>query len=159
MLAALAGGSLARALSLRGGDALKKRDTAMALLVPALRGDAGGMWKNVQAFMAYGRTGREDIRRAIEYHQLWLRDVLRAKYGAGGESLTFADREGELRALAAQVDAAEVRRRLMVLEEALRSIDGNVTADLTLFSTLSRVAGSRMGEGQWPAHGTARWDY
>lgn len=159
MLAALSGGSLARALSLRGGDALKKRDAAMALLVPALRGDAAGMWKSVQAFMAYGRTGREDIRRAIEYHQLWLRDVLRAKYGAGGESLTFADREGELRALAAQVDAAEVRRRLMVLEEALRSIDGNVTADLTLFSTLSRVAGSRMGEGQWPAHSTARWDY
>lgn len=159
MLAALSGGSLARALSLRGGDALAKRDKAMALLVPALRGDAPGMWKGVQAFMAFGRTGREDMRRAIEYHQLWLRDVLRAKYGAGGESLTFADREGELRALAAQVDASEVRRRLMVLEEALRSIDGNVTADLTLFSTLSRVAGSRMGEGQWPAHGTARWDY
>lgn len=47
----------------------------------------------------------------------------------------------------------------MVLEEALRSIDGNVSADLTFFSTLSRVAGSRMGEGRWPAHGTARWDY
>lgn len=159
VLAAIAGGSLARALSLRGGDALVLRDKAMALLAPALRGDASGMWKGAQGFMNFGRTGREDLRRAIEYHELWLRDVLRARYGGGGESLTFADREAEVRALAERLDAAEIRRRLMVLEEALRSIDGNVTADLTLFSTLSRVAGSRMGEGQWPPHGTARWDY
>jgi len=159
VLAALAGGSLARALALRGGDALAKRDKAMALLAPALKGNAGEMWRGAQGFMSFGRTGREELRRAIEYHQLWLRDVLRARYGGGSESLAFADREPELRALAAQVDATEVRRRLMVLEEALRSIDGNVSADLTLFSTLSRVAGSRMGEGQWPAHGTARWDY
>lgn len=159
VLAALAGGSLGRALVLRGGDALAQRDKALALLAPALRGDAAGMWRGVQAFMAYGRTGREEIRRAIEYHQLWLRDVLRARYGAAAGALTFADREPELRQLAARLDATEVRRRLMVLEEALRSIDGNVTADLTLFSTLSRVAGSRAGEGQWPSHATARWDY
>jgi DNA polymerase-3 subunit delta' len=159
MLAALAGGSLARALAMRGGDALVKRDKALALTGPALRGDASGMWRGAQAFMNFGRTGREELRRAIEYHQLWLRDVLRARYGASSDTFTFADREKEVRALAAQVDATEVRRRLLVLEEALRSIDGNVSADLTLFSTLSRVAGSRMGEGQWPAHGTARWDY
>lgn len=159
VLAALSGGSLARALALRGGDALARRDRALALLQPALDGKAGEMWRGAQGFMSFGRTGREELRRAIEYHQLWLRDVLRARYGAARESLAFADREPELRALAAQVDATEVRRRLMVLEEALRSIDGNVSADLTLFSTLSRVAGSRMGEGQWPAHGTARWDY
>jgi len=45
-----------------------------------------------------------------------------------------------------------------VLEEALRAIDGNVSADLTLFSALARVGGSRAGEGAWPAHATARWD-
>ena len=68
-------------------------------------------------------------------------------------------REAEIRAEAMTVDAPEIRRRLMVLEEALRSIDGNVSADLTLFSALARVGGSRMGEGRWPAHSTARWDY
>jgi DNA polymerase III subunit delta' len=159
ILAALSGGSLARALSMRGEDALAKRDAAMALLAPALRGDAAGMWQACQKFMNFGRTGREDLRRALEYHQIWLRDVLRARHGAPREMLTFADREAQVREMAARTDAAEVRRRLMVLEEALRSIDGNVTADLTLFSTLSRVAGSRMGEGQWPAHSTGRWDY
>jgi hypothetical protein len=46
----------------------------------------------------------------------------------------------------------------MVLEEALRAIEGNVSPDLTLFSTLARVGGSRVGEGAWPAHATPRWD-
>lgn len=159
VLAALSGGSLARALALRGGGALAGRDRALALLAPALAGDPSGMWRGAQSYMSFGRTGREELRRAFEYHQLWLRDVLRARYGAARDTLAFADLEEQTRALAARIDATEVRRRLLVLEEALRSIDGNVTADLTLFSTLSRVAGSRMGEGQWPGHGTARWDY
>jgi hypothetical protein len=47
----------------------------------------------------------------------------------------------------------------MVLEEALRAIDGNVTADLTIFSAMARVAGSRVGEGEWPPHPAGRWDY
>jgi len=63
-----------------------------------------------------------------------------------------------LQELAGRLDATEIRRRLLVLEEALRAIDGNVSPDLTLFSTLSRVAGDRLGEGAWPAHATARWD-
>ena len=39
------------------------------------RGDAAGLWRASQAFMKYGRTGRETLRRMIEFHELWLRDV------------------------------------------------------------------------------------
>jgi DNA polymerase-3 subunit delta' len=159
ILAGLAAGSLARALEIRGENAHEKRDRALALLLPALRGDPAAMWRGVQAAMNFGRTGREGLRHILEFHQLWLRDLLRVRYGAPRETWTNGDREKDLRAQAEGIDAGEIRRRLLVLEEALRSIDGNITADLTLFSTLSRVAGSRMGEGQWPAHGTARWDY
>src|SRR5262249_10682849 len=105
------------------------------------------------------RTGREALRRMIEFHELWLRDLLRARYGAPREMLANRDREADVRRLAAEVDAREVRRRLMVLEEALRSIEGNVSADLTLFSVMGRVAGTRLGEGEWPAHPAGRWDY
>lgn len=159
MLAALSGGSLARALGLRDGEALKERDAALALLGPALRGDAPGLWKAAQGATKFGKAGRETLRRALEYHQLWLRDVLRAGVGAPRESLVHRDREREIRELAARTTATEVRRRLMVLEEALRALDGNVTADLTLFSALARVAGDRLGDGAWPAHATGRWDY
>ena len=159
LLAALSGGSLARALVLREGEPLQERDQALALLQPALRGDAAGLWKAVQGFTKFGRAGRETLRRMIEFHQLWLRDLLRARYGAPREMLANRDREDDLRRQAQQLDANEIRRRLMVLEEALRSIEGNVTADLTIFSTMARVAGGRFGEGEWPAHPAGRWDY
>ncbi|HUK64622.1 MAG TPA: hypothetical protein VLV15_14865, partial [Dongiaceae bacterium] len=161
LVAALSGGSLSRALDLAAGDVqpARLRDEAMALLGPAASGDPVGLWKACQAYMKYGRTGREQLRRMIELHQLWLRDLLRAYAGAPRERLTHRDREAEIRRQAATITPTEVRRRLMVLEEALRSIDGNVTADLTLFSTLGRVAGARLGEGEWPSYSTARWDY
>jgi DNA polymerase-3 subunit delta' len=161
LVAALSGGSLSRALEMAMGDAqpARLRDQALALLGPAQSGDPIGLWKACQAYMNYGRTGREQLRRMIELHELWLRDLLRAHAGAPRERLTHRDREPEIRRQAATITPTEVRRRLMVLEEALRSIDGNVTADLTLFSTLGRVAGARLGEGEWPGYSTSRWDY
>jgi DNA polymerase-3 subunit delta' len=159
MLAALSGGSLGRALTLRDTEPLRVRDEALALLTPALRGDATGLWRASQAFMNYGRTGRETLKRMFEIHQLWLRDLLRAQAEAPREMLANRDREAEIRRQAAALAPREIRRRLMVLEEAIQSIEGNVTADLTVFSSMVRVAGSRVGEGQWPAHPTQRWSY
>ncbi|MEO5989794.1 MAG: hypothetical protein ABIU54_04090 [Candidatus Eisenbacteria bacterium] len=163
MLAALAGGSLARALVLRGEDPVKLRNDALAMLEPALRADMATLWKAAQGASRYGKSGRESLRRTIEFHQLWLRDLLRVRYGAPREMLVHRDMDTEkvnlIRKAAATIDATEVRRRLMVLEEALRAIDGNVSADLALFSTLARAGGQRLGEGAWPAHATARWDY
>jgi hypothetical protein len=67
------------------------------------------------------------------------------RYGAPRESLVNGDREADLREHAERVDAREVRRRLMVLEEALRSIEG--------------AAGTGMPEPTWPEHSAARTDY
>jgi DNA polymerase-3 subunit delta' len=159
LLAALSSGSLSRALALREAGALKIRNEALALLEPALKGDASGLWQAAQKYMNYGRTGRETLRRMIEFHELWLRDLLRARFGAPREMLANRDREADIRRQAERIDATEIRRRLMVLEEALRSIEGNVTADMTIFSAMARVAGGRLGEGEWPAHPIARWDY
>jgi len=158
MLAALSSGSLARALALRGEEAIKKRDAALALLEPALRSDMVALWKAVQGVSSGASKNRETLRRMLEFHMLWLRDVLRAGAGLPREMLVNRDREHDIRALAERVGPAEIRRRLFVIEEALRSIDGNVSADLTLGSALLRIAGSRVGEGAWPPHPTARWD-
>jgi len=160
MLAALSSGSLGRALAMRGAEPGMKeqRDAALALLAPALSGDSGALWSGIQKMTGFGKAGRERLRLALEFHQLWLRDLLRTRYGAAPEQLVNHDLVPRLKELAARIDAVEIRRRLLVLEEALRSIDGNVSADLTLFSTLSRVGGERLGEGAWPAHASARWD-
>ena len=159
MLAALSGGSLARALALRDENPRALRDQALALLEPALRADAYGLWKSTQALTKFGKAGRETLRMLIEFHQLWLRDLLRARYGAAREELVNRDREKEVRHHAETLDATEIRRRLMVLEEILRAIEGNVTPELAMFSGVSRVAGRRHGEGEWPAHAASRWDY
>jgi len=136
----------------------EQRDAALALLGPALAGDPAALWSGIQKTTAFGKAGRERLRQALEFHQLWLRDLLRTRYGAEPEQIVNRDQAARLKELAARIDAVEIRRRLLVLEEALRSIEGNVSADLTLFSTLSRVAGDRLGEGAWPAHAAARWD-
>ena len=141
MLSALASGSLGKALVLRDAAPLEARNQALALLEAARRGDPAGLWKEVQAVNRFGKAGRETLRRAIEFQELWLRDLMRARYGADREQLVHRDREKEIRGEATRIDATEIRRRLMVLEEVLRSIDGNVSVDLALYSGLSRIAG------------------
>ena len=160
MLAALASGSLARALAMRDAepDMRSQRDAALQMLRPALERKPELLWRAIQQATGFGKAGRERLRMSLEFHQLWLRDVLHLRYGAAPETLVNRDQATLLQELAGRLDAAEIRRRLLVLEEALRAIDGNVSPDLTLFSTLSRVAGDRLGEGAWPAHATARWD-
>lgn len=159
LLAALSGGSLSRALAMRESNPEQLRDQSMALLGPARTGDPGQLWKTVQTYMNYGRTRREALRRTLEFHMLWLRDVLRAGAGAPSELLVHRDREREIREQAARLSPAEIRRRLMVLEEALASIEGNIAPDMTLFSAMARMEHPGMGAGQWPGHATARWRY
>uniref|UniRef100_A0A832MK46 DNA polymerase III subunit delta n=1 Tax=Eiseniibacteriota bacterium TaxID=2212470 RepID=A0A832MK46_UNCEI len=159
LLAALAAGSLGRALELREREPLTLRREAFALLETALRRDPSALWSACQHYMKFGRTGRETLRRMVEFHQLWLRDLLRARYGMDAAAFVHRDHEAQIRAEAATVDAAEIRRRLLVLEEMLRAIEGNVTPELAIFSGLVRLVGGRMGEGEWPRHATARWDY
>jgi DNA polymerase-3 subunit delta' len=160
MLAALGGGSLARALSLRGMEPLKLRNDALALLEPAFRGDAAGLLRAVQQMSRFGKAGRETLRRMIEFHELWLRDILRARHGAPREALVHRDREAEIRKQAVSLDAREIRRRLALLEEALRSIEGNVTPDLALFSAMARIADPTLARrAEFPAPATPHWDY
>jgi DNA polymerase-3 subunit delta' len=159
LLAALCGGSLARALVLREGAPLEERDRALALLEPALGGDPATLWKSVQSLNRFGRAGREVLRRMVEFQELWLRDLLRARHGAPREELVNRDREDVIRRQAEQLAPAEVRRRLLVLEEMLRAIEGNVTPELAMFSALYRVGGKRFDAADWPPHPTARWDY
>ena len=159
LLAALSTGSLGRALAMRDEpDMAIERASAEALLAPSAAARPASLWASVQKLTGFGKAGREKIRLRIEFQQLWLRDLLRARYGAPKESLVSPERYEALRAQAASLDAREIRRRLMVLEEALRSIEGNVSPDLTLFSAMSRAGGQHIGERDWPAHPTGRWE-
>jgi DNA polymerase-3 subunit delta' len=159
MLAALSSGSLGRALQLRDIDPIKSRNQSMELLALARRGEYVELWRAAQAINRFGKPGRETLRRLIEFQLLWQRDLLRARYDAPREELVHRDREQEIRREALHVDATEIRRRLMILEESLRSIEGNIAADVTLFSTQSRIANPALSRTGWPRHPAARWEY
>jgi len=159
LLAALSGGSLSRALAMRESDPRKLRDQAVELLEAARQGNASNLWMKVGDYMRSARTKRETLRRTVEFQILWLRDVLRSGAGAPPEMLVHRDRERDIRAEAARLTPAEIRRRLMVLEEALASFESNVAPDTTLFSAMARMEHPTMGSGQWPAHDAARSAY
>jgi DNA polymerase-3 subunit delta' len=159
LLAALSGGSLGRALVLRDEDFEQIRNQALALVDQAVQGNPAGLWKASQAYMNYGRTGRETLRRMIEFHMLWLRDLMRAQVGAPAELLVHRDREQDIRQQASKVSPTEIRRRLLALEEALASIESNVSPDLTIFSAMVRVSGNKFGRDSWPDYATGRSEY
>ena len=117
------------------------------------------MWAAAQGISRFGKAGREALRRLIDFQLLWQRDLLRARYDAPREELVNRDLEARLRRDAQTVDATEVRRRLMILEEALRSIEGNIAADATIFSTQNRIATPALSRTGWPRHPAARWEY
>ena len=159
MLAALSSGSLGRALQLRDTDPVEARNESMAMLATARRGDYHELWRAAQSINRFGKAGRESLRRLIEFQMLWLRDLQRARYGAARELLVHRDREAEIRREASSVDATEIRRRLMILEECLRSIEGNIASDAALFSAQCRLVDPSRSRTGWPPHPAARWEY
>jgi DNA polymerase-3 subunit delta' len=159
LLAGLSSGSLGRALSLREANPEQAREHARGLLGRARSGNYAELWKEIQGLMAYGKVSRETLRRLIELQMLWLRDLLRARYGGETERFVHADRKADVLRAAQSIDATEIRRRLMILEEALRSIEGNVSPDLTLFSTQSRLADPSRSRTEWPEPPSAPWRY
>jgi DNA polymerase-3 subunit delta' len=159
LLAPLASGSIGRALQLRDSDPSATQREALDLLALARRGSAVELWKEAQRIMKFGRTGRESLRRMIEFQMLWQRDLLRARCDEPAERFVHREREAEIRREARTVDATEIRRRLAILEESLRSIEGNIAPDATLFSTQSRLADPKRSRTGWPRHPAARWDY
>ena len=155
LLAAVCAGSLGRALMWRDEDIRVARDSAVAMMRTATAGDAGRVLAEA-AKVARG-WNRETLRRVLEFQILWLRDVLRLRYGGDDEGLVNRDIAADLRKAAAAAEVGEVKRRLLVLEEIGRAIEGNVNPEVAFFSGLARL-GRLVPEraDDWPEYGTGR---
>ena len=136
LLAALASGSLARALTLRAENVAGLRDDALRALAAAGSGDPSRIL--AAAGEAASGMNRERMRRTLEFQFLVLRDLLRLRYGAPEESLVNRDRLGDLKRVAPTLDVREIRRRIALLEEIARAVDSNVTAESAFFSGYAR---------------------
>ena len=151
LLAAVSAGSLGRALLWRDEDVREARDQAIAMMGPALAKDAGKILADASK-VARG-WNRETLRRVLEFQILWLRDVLRTRYGAEADTLVNRDIAADIARAAKGADAAEIHRRLSVLEEVGRAIEGNVNPEMAFFSGLARLGGLVPERADdWPEH-------
>ncbi len=161
LLAALASGSLARALTLRTEDVAALRDDAMRGLGAANSGDPARIL--AAASEAASWSNREKMRRTLEFQFLLLRDLLRLKHGAPEEKLVNRDRIADLRKVAGGIEVREIRRRAALLEEVARAIDSNITPEAAFFSAYARwgkafAPDTAERAEAWPAWGRVRLD-
>jgi DNA polymerase-3 subunit delta' len=159
LVAALANGSLARALTLRDEDVAAMRDDALRILGAANSGDP------VRVLGAAGEaaswSNREKMRRTLDFQFLLLRDLLRLRHGAPEERLVNRDRVADLRKAAGALEVKEIRRRAALLEEVARAVDSNVTPEAAFFSAYARwgrafAPGAAERAEAWPAWGRVR---
>ncbi len=125
LAAALAGGSLGRALALDPGELDTLRDAVRAAV--ELRPDDALAW------MAFARDHGGDRAQAGELCELltaWLRDVLAAQAGAGRPALL--DLAEETRRAAAELSPAEVVRRRAEVAWTAQALLQNATPVLAL---------------------------
>ncbi len=133
LAAALAGGSLGRALSLDAAALAERRAAVLAAV--GLDPDDAGTW------LAFARDHGEDREAAADTCDLlalWLRDVLAAQAGvqatdgAGAPHLALAGLAGATRRAAAALAPAEVVRRRGEVRRAAEALRGNGAPVLAL---------------------------
>jgi DNA polymerase-3 subunit delta' len=161
LLAALASGSLARALTLRSENVSGLRDDAFRALGAANSGDPARILAAASEGASW--SNREKMRRTLEFQFLLLRDLLRLKHGASEDMLVNRDRVADLQKVAAGIEVREIRRRAALLEEIGRAIDSNVTPEAAFFSAYARwgkafTPTTAERAEAWPAWGPARLD-
>jgi DNA polymerase-3 subunit delta' len=115
MVAAMAGGSLSRALGF-DPDALAERKALIERFEALSPTDARG-WLELAETQGEDRVTAEA---ALDILQVWLRDVALAQVGAG--RLVNADVAALAQTAAAKVSPAGLQRRLMLIEEARNAI-------------------------------------
>jgi DNA polymerase-3 subunit delta' len=150
LLAALSGGSLGRALELRGDDVLGLRDlTAAAFDVgPGVALEAAEIERRVRR-CERGWTA-EKARRSAELLLLWLRDLAAARCGLEDGHLLNADRGEALREQGAALPLPEISRRLRIAEEMALAVEQNVNPALALSAAISRIASGGQEEDRFP---------
>lgn len=141
LLAALSGGSLGRALELRGLDVRALRDRAReAFDFPADALPASSEVERRVRRLERSWTG--DAARVGCWLLLsWLRDCLAARAGVDADDLANPDLAEEAGRVGRAVTPQEIGRRMRVIEEMADALERNCNPSLTLHAALWRMAG------------------
>lgn len=138
-LAALARGSVARAVLLHEQGVLEVREWTLNML--ALEGTELLSQLSVEVLGESRRWDAGRVRQVAEVLMTWYRDVLSLMHGLPVDRVANRDRLEVLRREAGLLDGAEVGRRVRLLEDLVQAVDRQVTPSLALFSTFTELTG------------------
>lgn len=137
LIAALADGSLGRALELKQeASIVRMRDAALRLL------EVGADPERIRERVREWSRGLDPntTRRNAELLLMWCHDLLCVKAGLSPETLIHADRSAELARQAARIDLLSIRSWVDALEEWIEASDRNVQPMLAFHEMLTRIA-------------------
>jgi DNA polymerase-3 subunit delta' len=127
ILAASAGGSIGRALSLHKGDYLALRDSILGRISKGILDPLGCL-----ALAGELAGDREDIQEALDILKTWYRDLLVFKETGRAEALINRDHAGDIGRLAGFTDVEGILRGIRAIDRAAAAIERNVNKPLTL---------------------------
>jgi DNA polymerase-3 subunit delta' len=127
ILAASAGGSIGRALSLHKGDYLALRDSILGRISKGILDPLGCL-----ALAGELAGDREDIQEALDILKTWYRDLLVFKETGRAEALINRDHAGDIGHLAGFTDVEGILRGVRAIDSAAAAIERNVNKPLTL---------------------------
>jgi DNA polymerase-3 subunit delta' len=127
ILAASAGGSIGRALTLHKGDYLALRGSILGRI-------SKGTLDPLECLALAGELAgdREDIREALDIVKTWYRDLLVFKETGSVEALINRDHAADIGRLAGFTDAEGILRGVRAIDSAAAAIERNVNKPLTL---------------------------
>jgi len=134
LTAALAGGSLTRALSMRQGEWLQRRRWLMAQL-------AGLPRQSTAALLALAEKlsrAREDLPDALDLIASWIRDLAVARHAP--ERLIHQDLREVMVALAQTMNLEALTSSMRALQDARQRIQANANPRLTLETLFVKIA-------------------
>ncbi len=145
-LAAMAQGSLGRALSMAHEDLLALRAQGLDLFETRL-GDLSAVRAKVRPLeRPPGKHWNpERARVVVDILMRWYEDLLLVRGGVPVEQITNLDQRDRIQERARQITLAEIKHRIAILEELLAAIGQNVNPLLALQTALLRV--NRLSDG------------
>ncbi|MFO7709255.1 MAG: DNA polymerase III subunit delta' [Desulfobacterales bacterium] len=150
--AALAGGSVTRAMAIQSGQGLRRRNWLMAQLSGLSRQTPLGLLALAEKLA----RERAELTSDLDLVAVWLRDAAVARHCP--EKMIHADVRGPIQ------DAAGLREEALgesisALQEAARSLRANANPRLTLEALFIRLADSLRPEGQGPLRGAPNGEW
>ncbi len=125
VLAAMAQGSLGRAVQFTDEGFLQARDGALASLSRVLTGDLADVLA-VGEEIGAGRNGRDRLEMSLDLMEMWFRDLLICRLEVDERLLVNQDRSDELQRFAARTSSRQLLRWI----ERVRTVRGSLRVNV-----------------------------